>query len=221
MAFFPAFERNNMFNLDQAILEWRRQMLAADIKSPVPLDELESHLRDEIEQQVKSGLSEAEAFKTAIQKIGRAHLVQHEFKKIESRWEGLERKLTEILLVAGPVLASLSMGRSVLLNRDMTPGQKMSCLAGFAMFTLLVWGGRLGYRVFPVIRARRMRNAIGISTFVLLLVLFFVVLQRHEYTVGQLPVAVVWGWVAPMGAWAGLYCGIETAARKKLALPGL
>ncbi|MGA2555379.1 MAG: permease prefix domain 1-containing protein [Verrucomicrobiota bacterium] len=187
----------------------------------MPLDELESHLRDEIEQQVKSGLSEAEAFKTAIQKIGRAHLVQHEFKKVESRWEGLEWKLTEILLVVGPVLASLGMGRSVLLNRGMTPGQKMSCLAAFATFTLLVWGGRLGYRVFPVIRARRMRNAIGISTFVLLLVLFLVVLQRHDYTVGQLPVAVVWGWVTPMGAWAGLYCGIETAARKKLALPGL
>jgi len=213
-----------MFNLAQAILEWRRQMLAADIKSPVPLDELETHLRDEIEQQAKSGLSEAEAFKTAIQKIGRANTLQNEFKKVESRWEGLEWKLTEILLVFGPVLASLVMGISVLLNRRMTPAQKLSCLAAFATFTLLVWGGRLGYRVFPVIRATRVRIAIGISTFVLLLiqhVLFLLVLQRHDCTVGQLPVAVAWGWITPMGAWASLYCGIETAARKKLALPDL
>lgn len=46
-----------MFNLDNAISEWRREMLAAGIKTPVPLEELESHLRDEIEQQTKSGLS--------------------------------------------------------------------------------------------------------------------------------------------------------------------
>ena len=37
-------------------------MLAAGIKTPVPLEELESHLREEIEQQTKLGLSEAEAF---------------------------------------------------------------------------------------------------------------------------------------------------------------
>ena len=210
-----------MFNLDEAILEWRRQMLAADIKSPVPLDELETHLRDEIEQQAKSGVSGADAFKAAVEKIGHGASSPKRIQESGTKMGGAGAKLAEILLAVGPVLASLGMGSAVLLNRGMTPGQKMSCLAAFATFTLLVWGGRLGYRVFPVIRARRMRNAIGISTFVLLLVLFLVVLQWHDYTVGQLPVAVVWGWVTPMGAWAGLYCGIETAARKKVALPGL
>jgi hypothetical protein len=39
-----------MFNLEQAIATWRRQMLAAGLKSPVPLEELESHLREEMEQ---------------------------------------------------------------------------------------------------------------------------------------------------------------------------
>ena len=42
-----------MFNLEQAILEWRRRMLASDIKSPAPMDELEIHLREEIERQMK------------------------------------------------------------------------------------------------------------------------------------------------------------------------
>jgi|SRR5437867_1623996 len=32
--------------LEKAIAEWRRQMLAAGVKTPVPLDELGSHLRD-------------------------------------------------------------------------------------------------------------------------------------------------------------------------------
>jgi len=37
-----------MFNLEPSIAEWRRQMLAAGVKTPVPLEELESHLRDEL-----------------------------------------------------------------------------------------------------------------------------------------------------------------------------
>ena len=59
-------------------------MLAAGIETPVPLDELEIHLREEIEQQMKSGLSEQETFNSAVQKIGQAHLVQNEFKKVEA-----------------------------------------------------------------------------------------------------------------------------------------
>jgi len=37
-----------MFDLDQAISEWRRQMAAGGIKLPDALDELESHLREEV-----------------------------------------------------------------------------------------------------------------------------------------------------------------------------
>jgi len=37
-----------MFSLEKSISEWRRQMLAAGIKTPVPLEELEIHLREEI-----------------------------------------------------------------------------------------------------------------------------------------------------------------------------
>ena len=43
-----------MFNLNQAIEGWRREMLAAGIKTPVPLDELESHLREDVEHQTKT-----------------------------------------------------------------------------------------------------------------------------------------------------------------------
>src|SRR5436190_11665672 len=62
---FKRYGRNNMFNLEQAILEWRRRMLAADIKSPSPMDELEIPLREEIERQMKSGLSAQEALEAA------------------------------------------------------------------------------------------------------------------------------------------------------------
>jgi uncharacterized membrane protein len=72
-----------MFNLDHAISEWRKQMLAAGIKSPVPLEELEIHLREEIQQQMKSGLGEQEAFEISVRQVGQPKMLNNEFKKTE------------------------------------------------------------------------------------------------------------------------------------------
>src|SRR5580704_4995444 len=69
-----------MFDLEQTIAEWRRQMLAAGIKAPVPLEELELHLREEIAQQIKSGWSEQAACNVAVQKIGQPGLLKREFR---------------------------------------------------------------------------------------------------------------------------------------------
>jgi hypothetical protein len=72
-----------MFHLEQSIAAWRKQMLAAGIKSPVPLEELESHLRDEIEQQVKSGMNKQTAFDISVRQIGQPKVLKDEFKKSE------------------------------------------------------------------------------------------------------------------------------------------
>jgi len=61
-------------------------MLAAGIQTPVPLEELEIHLREDIERQTKLGLDEQEAFKTAIQRIGQPKMLKSEFKKNERRF---------------------------------------------------------------------------------------------------------------------------------------
>jgi hypothetical protein len=45
-----------MFDLEKSIAEWRTQMLAAGIKTPVPMEELEIHLREEIEQQMAADI---------------------------------------------------------------------------------------------------------------------------------------------------------------------
>jgi len=70
-----------MFNREQSIAEWRRQMLVAGIKAPVPLNELEIHLREEIERQMKSGLDGQKAFEISIQRIGQPEMLDSEFKK--------------------------------------------------------------------------------------------------------------------------------------------
>ena len=54
-------------NLEENILAWRKQMLAAGIKTPAPLEELENHLRDAIDRQVRSGLGEQGAFAAVCQ----------------------------------------------------------------------------------------------------------------------------------------------------------
>jgi hypothetical protein len=73
-----------MFDLEQSISEWRGQMLAAGIKSPVPLEELESHLQEEIERQIKSGLSEQHVFNLAIREIG--HAIRRTVRQTTAAW---------------------------------------------------------------------------------------------------------------------------------------
>ena len=73
-----------MFDLEQSIAEWQRQMLAAGIQSPAPLEELEGHLREEIERQIQSGVNDQRAFETAARQIGPAEPLKAEFKKIEA-----------------------------------------------------------------------------------------------------------------------------------------
>ena len=68
-----------MFNLEQSIANWRQQMLAAGIKTPATLEELECHLREEIERQVKAGVSEQNAFKITVVQIGQARELKAEF----------------------------------------------------------------------------------------------------------------------------------------------
>jgi membrane protein implicated in regulation of membrane protease activity len=70
-----------MFDLESAIADWRAQMLAAGIKSPATLDELESHLREEMGRQLQSGLGEGTAFHSAVHQIGRPGLLTTEFKR--------------------------------------------------------------------------------------------------------------------------------------------
>jgi hypothetical protein len=84
-----------MFNFEQSIAEWRQQMLAAGIKTPVPLDELEIHLREEIERQMKSDLNELKAFEISVQRIGQPKMLDSEFKKSERTY----MKRTLIVLV--------------------------------------------------------------------------------------------------------------------------
>jgi hypothetical protein len=70
-----------MSELEKQISDWRRQMLAAGIKAPTPLDELEVHLREEISRAVEAGVDPQQAFAMAAACIGSADGLKSEFKK--------------------------------------------------------------------------------------------------------------------------------------------
>jgi len=88
-----AVRQNNMFELNQAIADWRGRMLNAGIKGPVTLDELESHLREEVERQIHAGTNEEQAFQRAVQKMGQGDTLCREFEKLEDAGRKRAREL--------------------------------------------------------------------------------------------------------------------------------
>lgn len=203
-------------------------MLAAGIQAPVPLEELESHLREEIERQKGMGLEGAEAFVLAVQIIGPAPAVQAEFEKVRGRDPGRAWKQKQIVFVTG--LCAVSMFILICLVfkigsfSQITPAQQLSGLAAITVMILLAGGGPLARRFFPVIHSRPVRDAIGIFFGLVVMIWYavfaFVVLPRLDGTLSQLIVTVLWSTMVPTGALGGLIAGIETAARRKAALIG-
>jgi hypothetical protein len=187
-----------MFNLEQAIAEWRRQMLAAGLKTPAPLDELESHLRDDLELQIKSGRSEADAFKTAMQKIGQPCVVQNEFRKVEEKTAASEVQFFLILLMVFASSAALCLAGMALFKISL--GLKMMLTVGLSLelpvvMLVLVKRGRLAYD--QLVRMRRhviiwnfILGAVLTTPEVLTQVLMAAVLQ----VLYEMTVAIAWSW---------------------------
>src|SRR3954466_1629126 len=93
-----------MFDLETAISEWRRCMLSSGISAPVPLDELENHLREEL----ACGCADQKTFDAAINALGDPRHLRSEFKKV--RRSNMKRKI----MIATAVVAFL-MGTSIIL----------------------------------------------------------------------------------------------------------
>lgn len=98
-----------MFHLESAISEWRRAMSADGLKAAALLDELESHVRDDVERQVKSGAAAERAFQTAISRMGEPRMLREEFSKIGEAGGMVGRMKYFLMTLAGvqsPTLAT-------------------------------------------------------------------------------------------------------------------
>ena len=87
-------------------------MLAAGIKTPVPLQELESHLREDMARRMQPELSAQQAFEVAVQQIGPAHQLTREFKKFKATTK--RRQMTRTAGIVAALFGTVFGGAMVL-----------------------------------------------------------------------------------------------------------
>lgn len=78
-----------MFDLERAIIGWRRHMIERGITSPEVLDELESHLREALEP--------GAAFRLAVETVGEPGALKAEFNKVPPPSLGWKPRLKRAL----------------------------------------------------------------------------------------------------------------------------
>jgi len=71
-----------MFDLNTEIADWRTNLHKTETLSKGDIDELESHLRHQIEELVAVNLSQQEAFYVARARLGDTGSLSHEFEKV-------------------------------------------------------------------------------------------------------------------------------------------
>ena len=209
-----------MFDLEQSIADWRQQMLAAGIKSPVPLEELENHLREELEQQMRIGLSAQTAFSIAVEKIGHGNALQGDFKKVRPSNEARNWKLFEGFFLVSTLLIPLIVGGQAFIFKgevfsEMTVGQQSSIVAAALVYSLLAGAMRFCHAKFAVLRTPELRDYIlvPVVSWVLLAVAF--IIPHFNFTDVQRALVSMWAF-APFGILIGWAWGFATVARGKI-----
>jgi hypothetical protein len=74
-----------MFDIDTQIQEWRRTVSAHFGDGADVVDELEAHLRDDLDRRVRAGVSPEQAFADACAQLGEARQLAGEFAKVSGR----------------------------------------------------------------------------------------------------------------------------------------
>lgn len=70
------------FNLEFAILAWRKQYATNHTFQETDLDELERHVRDQVEYSVSIGVEEEAAFRKSVAELGTVFEAETEFRKV-------------------------------------------------------------------------------------------------------------------------------------------
>jgi hypothetical protein len=131
----------------------------------------------------------------------------------------MEIGLTLVTILIPLLLGGIVLKRASII--DMTATEVLSSLAALAAFSLLAWSGRLSRGIFPVIASQRTRFAIAVSGSLLValwwVIFLFLIIPYCDLTTSQFLVAFFWANFSPVGAWVGLFWGMEAAARKNFA----
>jgi uncharacterized membrane protein YiaA len=150
-----------MFNLNEAIADWRRVMAAAGIKSRDVLDELESHLREDVEEQMRGGITAEQAFQEAVRRVGAGNELRQEFGKVSWPRPQSRRKIIPTCCLATAVFV-FAVETWTLIIFDITPVER---ILGVALISLIAaYIGALPYlnrRLVPGVRGWALRKTIA------------------------------------------------------------
>ena len=206
-----------MFDLEQAIADWRRQMLASGIKTPVPLEELESHLREEIQKLTASGMEPQVALAAAIKQIGLPIPLHAEFTKVDKKSRLTEQYVINVLVYALWFCLVLPLYLYTFFKYDMNWVWRSAGIANVIFGTVAILYCKQIKNWFPVIPNRPVRLTIGISAAVCgaagMGEFMNFILPHFSLTMGQLVVAVLWG-LTVMSAGGVILAGLEEAAKR-------
>jgi hypothetical protein len=161
-----------MFDLESQIRKWRQHVQAAGSLGIQDVDELESHLRDTIDELTGRGVSTEEAFIVSIHRMGDAEELKHEFAKVSTErvWRQLlvpaadedarRRQRTEIavvlfLAILGGLLGKLPalFGHPVAEESALIYARNAGPLAFAPAAVYLIWKRALSLRFIAVAAA--------------------------------------------------------------------
>lgn len=199
-----------MFNLNQAIAAWRGQMAADGIISGEVLDELESHLRDDVEEQVRGGADAEEAFDSAVRRMGPAATLRNEFAKScgpKGAWRRIFWRSFYYSSAAIAILADLL----TLICFELSALERAAgacAVAGLAWYLLrqpfLAWwnGGVARARFLPAMKA------MGIIVPIWTLWAILTAIRLIHIEIGVIPTMILWSLCAAYGL-TGLACSFN------------
>jgi hypothetical protein len=203
-----------MFNLDQEITKWRQKLVAGGITAHEDLDELESHLREDVEEQTRSGADAESAFKHAVQRMGAAGRLQEEFRKFETK-RARKLKFDRYCLGFASIMILLIWPLG-LLKSEMQLRDRLLGFGAMILSVVFLWSGRYISKILPALSRTQTQIAhltCGLATFAWLMIYFYVILPRCNFTMGEVIVATIWA-MTPCAMFGGITSGVNEAASK-------
>lgn len=208
-------------------------MADSGIKDKAVLDELENHLREDVERQSRPGTNAEAAFEIAMRRIGQSDLLKAEFAKVSGtkgvQWG--EAVGIACCLAALPLPVWAIPG--FLTARELPMTERLLGLAAVALTFLSVASWLFSYRYLPVIHNRRLRLRVtiacglgGMAWLYSFSILLFSVIVPHLFSessaiqrgdsrpIFAMGVAVLWA-MALAAVLGGIAFGLEKAARRR------
>ncbi len=209
-----------MFHVDQAIAIWRQKMLSAGMESSVSLDELESHLRDVIDEQHAHGLNLEQSFQVAMAQIGSATAITAEFKKVRNMNKPKREKIIYAIRALGfTAFAAMSVYGLFAGRIGASVGERLLGLSAVALTGILIVASAHAWRVLPVIAVKSLRMTVAVAIVLLGAVttalVFDVVMPKYDLTLAQIVVKVLWA-LQPLTLGGVISAGLVEAADRRL-----